>query len=101
MRFHHKPHATVHLPRRRRDRRRLPVTIPVVAAARIEGALPLNGHVVDAEALLEFGGGLPDHFIVVFGVRLDQVDGQCRLGGAHGPDVKVVHRLDAGKTGQE
>ena len=33
------------------------------------------------------------------GVRHDEVDGQCRIGGADSPDVQIVHDGDAPRRG--
>ena len=50
---------------------------------------------VDAELPVQVGIDAPEQGIVDGGIGLHEMHRQRRFGGAHAPDVQVVHRHDA------
>src|ERR1043166_7017426 len=62
--------------------------------------LDLQGGMADAVMMVELAAGLGQQLVVEAGARPHQVGGQRHLGGAHRPDVQVVHFRDAGQRQQ-
>lgn len=59
-------------------------------------ALPLNGNMLDSKALIELSAGLSNKRVVNSSIRFQQVHGERRFRGAHGPDVQIMNTDDAG-----
>src|SRR5215471_4176295 len=66
----------------------------------VQAGLDLDGCVMDAESVLERVTRIVQQAVVEAGVRPHQVHGEGGLGGAHGPDVQVVHLGDARQARQ-
>ena len=61
-------------------------------------ALPLNGDMLNPEAVMKLPAGLFDKRVVIAGIRFEKVHRKCGFRGAHGPDMQIVNAGDAGQV---
>src|SRR5580704_14359161 len=74
------------------------LAVRAVVVARL---LDLQRGVADAEAVVQSMGEARAETVVAVVGGPHHMGGQRHLGGAHGPDVQVMHLGDAGAVGQE